>query len=132
MKNRRLITAVLTAAFGILALAAEAQTTQRTNIERQPDWGPVGYELAEFYYIPALDVYYDVDKAVFRIEENGRWVEVAALPERFGEYDLYACYKVVMNGDAPWRNHTNHTFVYDDYRNKRRQREKAGRRSDGK
>lgn len=158
MKNRRLITAVLTAAFGILALATEAQTTQRTNIERQPDWGPVGYELAEFYYIPALDVYYDVGKAVFRIEENGRWVEVAALPERFSEYDLYACYKVVMNGDAPWRNHTNHTFVYDDYRNKRfrqqtirasrepdgkdkgvhnpkrerRQREKEGRRSDGK
>ncbi len=24
-----------------------------------------------------------------------------------------------MNGKEPWLNHTNHTFVYDDYRNKR-------------
>lgn len=116
MKTRLFIIAAITAAF---AVAAKAQTPARTNIEHQPDWGPVGYELAEFYYIPALDVYYDVEAASFRIEENGRWIAVETLPERFGEYDLYACYKVVMNGKEPWLNHTNHTFVYDDYRNKR-------------
>lgn len=112
----RLFIAAFAAAY---ALAVEAQTPPRTNIDRQPDWGPVGYELAQFYYIPALDVYYDVERAVFRIEENGRWIAVETLPERFGGCDLFACYKVVMNGEAPWRNHANHTFVYDDYRNKR-------------
>lgn len=129
--NTRLVITVLTA---VLAFTAKAQTPQQTNIERQPDWGPAGYELAQFYYIPALDVYYDVEAAQFRIEENGRWAAVGTLPERFGEYDLNACYKVVMNGEAPWRNHTNHTFVYDGYRNKRfrQQTIRASREPDGK
>ncbi len=137
----RIITAVLTAAFALSATVRTAaqtapteQTPARTNIERQPDWGPAGYELAEFYYIPALDVYYEVEAAVFRIEENGRWIAVGKLPERFGDCDLYACYKVVMNGEAPWRNHANHTFVYDDYRHKRfrQQTIRASREPNGK
>ncbi len=45
MKTRLFIIAAITAAF---AVAAKAQTPARTNIEHQPDWGPVGYELAEF------------------------------------------------------------------------------------
>ncbi len=131
MKTRlSIIAAIMTAS----VIAATAQTPARTNIEHQPDWGPVGYELAEFYYIPALDVYYDVEAASFRIEENGRWIAVETLPERFGEYDLFACYKVVMNGKEPWLNHANHTFVYDDYRNKRfrQQTIRASREPDGK
>ncbi len=122
--------AVLFAVFSAVAQGKE----ERTNMERQPDWGPTGYPLAEFYYIPALDIYYDVERAEFRVEENGRWIAVKQLPERSDGCDLYACYKVVMNGAEPWRNHRNHTFVYDGYRNKRfrQQTIRAAREPDGK
>lgn len=101
------------AAYGVVS-AQEA-----ANRERQPDWGPAGYELAEFYYIPAMDIYYDVGRAVFRIERGGEWVETDMLPESFDPADLYSCYKVVINGREPWLNHRNHSFVYERYRNKR-------------
>lgn len=134
MKKRLFTIVILTAKLCFAALTTSAQTELRTNIERQPDWGPAGYDLAEFYYIPALDVYYEVETAVFRIEDNGKWIATDTLPERFGDYDLFACYKVVMNGKEPWLNHTNHTFVYDDYRNKRfrQQTIRASRDPDGK
>lgn len=128
------IAAILCAAFFAVFSAVAQEQVERTNIERQPDWGPAGYPLAEFYYIPALDLYYDVERAEFRVEENGRWIAVKQLPERSEGSDLYACYKVVMNGAEPWRNHRNHTFVYDGYRNKRfrQQTIRAAREPDGK
>lgn len=101
-----------------LALAHASAQERRDNRSRQPDWGPAGYEYAEFYYIPDMDVYYDVGRSVFRIEERGRWVEVAVLPERFASHDIYSCYKVVINGRDPWLNHRNHHFAYNRYRNK--------------
>lgn len=129
----KFLAVLCSALFMVFSAAAQTQD-ERTNIERQPDWGPTGYPLAEFYYIPALDVYYDVERAEFRIEENGRWLAYKSLPERLGDSDLYACYKVVMNGAEPWRNHRNHTFVYDDYCNKRfrQQTIRASREPDGK
>lgn len=106
-----------TVILSLAVLQASAQET-RDNRDRQPDWGPAGYEYAEFYYIPDMDVYYDVTRSVFRVEERGRWVEAAELPERFASYDIYSCYKVVINGREPWLNHRNHDFVYDRYRRK--------------
>ncbi|MGN0006885.1 MAG: hypothetical protein ACI35T_02175 [Alistipes sp.] len=116
------------------SLRKDGVQSENNNLERQPDWGPVGYPLAEFYYIPALDVYYDVEQAVFYVEEEGRWRASATLPEKLSGSDLYACYKVVMNGAEPWLNHRNHTFVYDDYRNKRFRQQTifASRHPDGK
>ena len=135
-----LLIAVVATLFSVSAqtslrsLRKEGVQNERSNLERQPDWGPVGYPLAEFYYIPALDVYYDVEQAVFYVEEEGRWRASATLPERLSGSDLYACYKVVINGAEPWRNHRNHTFVYDDYRNKRFRQQTilASRQPDGK
>ncbi len=126
--------ATASAQTSIRTLRKEGVQSERTNVERQPEWGPVGYPLAEFYYIPEPDIYYDVEAARFYVCENGRWVAVEALPERLADCDLYACYKVVINGTEPWRNHRNHTFVYDDYRNKRfrQQTIRASRQSDGK
>ncbi len=98
------------------ATATPEPGTERVNTDRQPAWGPSGYPLAEYYYIPAPDIYYDVERALFYSSHDSRWVASASLPESAEGTNLYACYKVVMNGREPWRNHHNHTFVYERYR----------------
>ncbi len=114
---KRIFAICVAVAFSLSAAGQGA--VQRENLDRQPAWGPSGYPLAEYYYIPAPDVYYDVDNAVFYVKRGKRWVAEQVLPEESRDINLYACYKVVMNGEQPWRNHTNHTFAYERYRTRR-------------
>ena len=44
---------------------AEAQVRININIDMQPAWGPSGYDYAEYYYIPEINIYYDVLSRMF-------------------------------------------------------------------
>ena len=59
--------------------------------------GPVGYDYAEYYYMPEYEAYYYVPKHQFVYNEGGRWVFVSALHSRFGKVNVYSTYKVVIN-----------------------------------
>lgn len=39
---------------------AEADVSISFNVDRQPVWGPTGYDYVEYYYFPDMDVYYYV------------------------------------------------------------------------
>ncbi len=112
-----LLLAALVAATPLAAQTAPG--SPRENLDRQPAWGPSGYPLAEYYYIPAVDAYYDVERALFYTAQGSRWTASQSLPATDAGTNLYACYKVVMNGREPWRNHHNHTFAYERYRTRR-------------
>lgn len=116
---KRLIVIAAMFLIGFLACKpAEAQLSISlgVNIGSQPDWGPVGYEHVDYYYMPDIDAYYYVPSHVFIYRNGGAWVRTAYLPPRYRDYDLYHGYKVVINGREPWRRDDFYRDRYARYR----------------
>ena len=82
---------------------AQLHVSVNFNFFTQPAWGPTGYDYVDYYYIPAIDVYYSVPLQCFYYENRGHWVHSEYLPERYHDFDLYRSYKVVVNERDPWR-----------------------------
>ena len=93
---------------------ADAQIQVEVNIG-QPQWGPVGYEQARYYYLPEMDLYYDIANRNYTYYENGRWASYRSLPRRYSHVDLYRTYKVVINSPSPWTNHRHYHDRYQRY-----------------
>ncbi|RAJ75061.1 hypothetical protein CLV59_110107 [Chitinophaga dinghuensis] len=86
---------------GMLGNRANAQVRVNINIGSQPVWGPVGYDYAQYYYMPDIDAYYSIQRQQFVYLQGNRWVFGATLPPSY-HYDLYRGYKVVVNDPDPW------------------------------
>ena len=87
----------------LMASTADAQLSISFgfNLDRQPVWGPTGYDHVEFYYLPDIGVYYNVPQRRYYYNERGRWIYSSRLPSRYRGFDLYNSYKVVLNERAP-------------------------------
>ncbi len=118
MKKIILIAAILA---GAVCYKAESQVSVNINIGRQPVWGPVGYDYVDYYYLPDMDVYYDVPRGLFVYYDYGRWNFAAALPPRYGRYDLYHSYKVVINSRDPWMRNSYYRSHYSGYRGRQQE-----------
>jgi hypothetical protein len=101
MKKITLIAATFLSS--LLYLSASAQVSVNVNIGSQPSWGPVGYDYVENYYLPDIDVYYDVPSRQYVYLNNNVWIRSRALPARYANYNIYNGYKVVINEPQPWR-----------------------------
>lgn len=108
---------------GIISLVspAKAQVRVSVNLNLQPDWGPSGYEYVEYYYIPEIDVYFDVVNKRYVYWENNAWVHRSKLPSRYRNVDLNKTYKVVMNTKNPWNNHASDKAKYSKHAKDRNQ-----------
>lgn len=98
-----------------LACTAKAQISVSVNIGSPPMWGPVGYTEVRYYYLPAVEAYYDVQSSMFIYYSSGTWVHRTYLPSRYRNYDLYTGYKVVMTdyrGDTPYTHFKEHKHNY--------------------
>ncbi len=73
--------------------SAQVHLNFNINIDRQPIWGPVGYDHVEYYYLPGIEAYYYVPQHEFIYRERGHWRTAASLPGRYRNYDLYHSYK---------------------------------------
>src|ERR1035437_11136909 len=93
-----------------------AQVSVNFNIGVQPIWGPTGYDYVEYYYLPDIDAYYYVPQHRFYYFEGGRWIYRSSLPSRFGHFDLYNSYKVIVNERDPWRNDATYRQKYASYK----------------
>ena len=101
---------------------ANAQVSIRININHQPAWGPSGYDRADFYYFPDLNIYYDVNSSMFYYLSGSRWASNRYLPSRYSRYDFYKMHKVVMNnGPRPWLRNRDHRREYMRFRGDRSQ-----------
>jgi len=100
---------------------ANAQVSFSANIRIQPLWGPVGYDHAEYYYMPDIEAYYYVPKHRFVYLEGNRWVTRASLPPRYREYDLYRIHKVVINEPRPYLRHQEYRERYSSFRGRHEQ-----------
>lgn len=92
------------------------------NIDKQPAWGPIGYEYVQFYYFPDINVYYDVVNGLFYYpSRRSTWTPSRYLPNNYRRYDLYGLYKVVINQPQPWLYNRSHRKTYSMYKGDRTQ-----------
>lgn len=75
-----------------------------------PVWGPVGYDEVEYYYLPDIQIYYDIRLAQYIYFGNGKWIRSRYLPSYCRDYDLYHGYKVVL---ADYHGRTPYTYFHD-------------------
>ena len=111
----KIIKLVAFAVVMFMAGAAQAQVSLRVNIGTPPEWGPAGYSDVQYYYLPDVEAYYDVNSSMFIYYEGRSWVRRSYLPSRYRNYDLYNGYKVVMNGyhgRTPYYKHNEYKTKY--------------------
>jgi hypothetical protein len=112
---RKLIV-VLIAVIVCSVAGAQVRVSLNLNVDRQPIWGPTGYDHAEYYYFPDLEVYYNVPLQRFYYYNGARWASSSSLPSRYRGHDLYNSYKVVINERAPYRNHQLYREKYQSFK----------------
>jgi hypothetical protein len=95
---------------------SKAQVNVNVNIGAQPLWGPTGYDVVEYYYLPDLQMYYYVPSHQFVYLNGSNWVYARSLPARYRGYDLYSGYKVVINEPKPYLHFTDHKVKYAGYK----------------
>lgn len=112
MKTLKLIVFGLTL---FIAGSMQGQISVNVNFGTPPQWGPVGYSEARYYYLPDVEAYYDIQSSRFIYFSGNRWVHRTYLPSRYRNYDLYNGYKVVMTdyrGQQPYRYYKHHRSKY--------------------
>jgi len=117
---KRLIFMMMFIAAGLLfANRSQAQVRVNVNIGNQPAWAPEGYDDAQYYYIPDMDMYYDVPAHQFVYQRNRRWVRTAVLPPTYQQkFDLYRVHKVAINQRDAYRFHDRDRQQYAQFRGK--------------
>jgi hypothetical protein len=99
-----------------ITLIAQVQISISSNLDRQPIWGPTGYDYVEYYYLPDIDAYYYVPQQRFYYYEGSKWIYKSSLPSLYHDYNLYSSYKIVVNEREPWRNHKYYREKYSSYK----------------
>ena len=116
MKKIIFIAAMLISCLSFNFAQAQIHFRVGVNIGSQPEWGPVGYDHADYYYMPDVDAYYDVSAHQYVYLNNNVWIHAGNLPDRYRNYDVYHGYKVVVNRPEPWRHNNDYRTKYAGYR----------------
>ena len=115
MKRYIFIAAMMIGLFSINSVSAQVHVN--VNVNTQPAWGPSGYDYARYYFMPEINVYYDINSGLYIYMNGNHWVKRHALPSRYKKYDLYRTYKVVINSRNPWYKHSQYKKQYAKYGN---------------
>ena len=112
----RYVVALFLASFLSAGLYAQVNINLNFNLDTQPVWGPAGYDYAEYYYLPDIEVYYNVPQHRYYYYNDGHWIYSSNMPARYNHYDIYNSYKVVLNEKEPWHNHKTYRERYSSYK----------------
>lgn len=99
----------------LFAGAVHAQVSVNLNLGTRPQWGPVGYPEARYYYLPDVEAYYDTHTSMFVYSDGKHWVQRRYLPSHYRNYDLYHGQKIVMKsyrGNYPYAYFKYHKTKY--------------------
>jgi len=107
--NALLLAAGLALAGAAAPSAAHAQIGVNIQLGH-PAWGPVAPAGAQYYYVPEIDGYYDLQAQDYIVQRNGRWAHYHSLPG----YDPRNFHPVVVNyrGRQPWDSYRDHHAQY--------------------
>jgi hypothetical protein len=100
----------------VSASQAQVKVNVNINIGDQPEWGPAGYNYAEYYYMPDIETYYYVPQRQFVYFSGNRWVFSNALPPMYANYNLYTGYKVVFKNHDAYKQFNDHRVRYGRYK----------------
>ncbi len=103
----------ITAFLVLLVTTTFGQVT--VTIGTPPPWGPFGYTEVRYYYLPDIEIYYDVHLGHYVYFDKGKWYRNRNLPVRYRNYDFYSGYKVVLsdyNGNTPHQHFKSHRVNY--------------------
>jgi len=95
----------------VLVLSGALQTTQAqisVTVGTPPPWGPAEAPGIRFYYLPDIEVYFDVNTGEYVYYSGRTWIHAHELPRAYRDYDLYGAYKVPLreyHGERPWEKH---------------------------
>lgn len=91
--------------------------TVNTVVYENPQWAPPYYSGARYYYLPDLELYYDLSNREYIYLLNGRWRFSPYLPALYQNYDLADCFCVVLNVQVykPWLHHQYYLSHYPRY-----------------
>ncbi len=99
----------------VVTVSSQAQVSVNVNLGTPPVWAPAAPVEVQYYYLPDLEVYYDVPARRYIYMRNGGWYRSASLPARYRGYDLYHGRTVYLNdyrGNAPYTYYKNHKVKY--------------------
>lgn len=116
MKKLIFIALFILAASSFKQAGAQVRVNVNVNIGSQPNWGPAGYDYAEYYYLPDIEVYYYIPTRQFIYLSGSNWVFTYSLPSRYRSYNLYTGYKVVVNEPGAYQYYSAHKVKYARYR----------------
>ena len=89
----------------LLGAETHAQVSINVNINAHPSWGPSVTEAVRYYYLPEVNVYYDIHTAMFIYVHNGHWIHRRHLPDQFSHYNLHRGPKIIVydyRGSKPY------------------------------
>ena len=128
MKSIKLIALGIVMFF--ISNSTHAQVSINVNLGG-PSWGPPVESSVDFYYLPEIETYYDIQTTQFIYLSRGTWIRSRNLPRRYRNYDLDRGHKVVLNdyhGSSPYSNYNHDRVKYN--RGDHRAQESNGHRDD--
>lgn len=99
----------------LIAASTKAQTTVNVNFGTPPVWAPADRVAVQYYYLPEIDVYYDVPQQQYIYLSKRNWVRAKELPARCRNYNLRAARVVYLTdyrGNAPYVFHKKHKMKH--------------------
>jgi hypothetical protein len=101
--------------FILIVTNSSAQVNVNVNINALPDWAPARYvPETRYYYIPELQVYYDIPSKMYIYPHKKGWVRNKKLPKHYAKYNLNTCHKVSLYdiGPNPYAHYDMHRKKY--------------------
>ena len=82
-----------------------------------PSWAPPYASGVRYYYLPDIEVYYDLSDQEFIYLDNGQWLFSPVLPSMYSGFDLYNGFVIALNLDVfqPWMHHQYYVSHYPRY-----------------
>jgi hypothetical protein len=122
-----MFTMLLVSASLLFTSSTMAQLNLNISIGSQPAWAPRDYANTQYYYMPDMDVYYDLPARQFIYLDHSRWRRSNSLPAAYSRYDLYKVHKVSINQKNAYLNHDRDRNQYAQYTGKFNQPEHDSR-----
>lgn len=87
--------------------------------EAPPSWAPAYENVDEvhYYYLPDIEVYYDVWRHEYVYMNQGNWIYSSNMPSYYSNYNVNDAFVVVLdrNANDPWRQHRTYVTQYPKY-----------------
>ena len=103
---------------GCFTTTSHAQIAVGVNIT-PPYWAPAYDDVqhVQYYYLPDIEVYYDVWNNEYVYLEDGNWMFAAQLPPSYAWYDFNNAFVVVLdrNVHQPWMHYHYYVAHYPRY-----------------